>query len=411
MKIALVEWWPRICGSVNWGYHFYAGGRSVRGCDIDLITFSKSGKVLKSWHLQHPWWKVHRVSDAVDVLNSYNFIVLIDLVCFAPEVTARNDQPPWYAIVMNRVKTPWTAMYHGGSYPGKHDATIKTILSSRSFCQRLITTRIDQAIERLSPFGIDRSAIYHNPYLPFDETIVYRNDRSDHAPKNPRIKMTSRLMTNKGHFAMMYAFRRLMTSVDLHGYNAFGLPSIGWLLYELGRALGYRVLKEPVLRRDKQGLTHPRARKFYTGAFSFTRSRYRFNYLDAYDWDSIGRINLKGNVHLSLSNDAFGDTPEYVTLEAIAGGAVAIVANHSIIGVRYHGRGIETIPYTRGGARVKNNGEVMAKIVWDEDRFVKILNDLTSSTDLKEINDDQKRFVLPKHNARLVFKRVIENVT
>lgn len=408
MKIAIVEWWPRLCGSVNWGHHFYAGGKKSRLAYVDLVTFSNSGRPLAAWNLGNSDWKIHRLSDAVDVLDSYDFVVFVDLVCFAPQLTTKDGSAAPYTNIVLRMKTPWTAMYHGGIYPAKHDETIATMLSANSFSGRLITTRLDQAIERLTPFGMNKDKFYHNPYLPFEPSLLNLGDLNYTVGK-PKIAMTARINPNKGQFAMMELLQSLKTSIECYGYVAYGMPSCAWSLYELAIQLGYKVIKEPVPKGGKI-TDNPNVPKFHTGPYAVQCGVKRFNYHGEF----TKYPNIAGHIHVSLTNESFGDTPEYVTLEAIAAGAAATVSAHHVSSkaLKYKKPGIIALPYSNGSPRIKKEGGVnISKMKWDRAAMVKELNHLATEVDLKKLNEQQQANILGKHDARNYFNAVMNAVS
>lgn len=338
MKIAMCEWYPRLCGSTEYGVHF----ANVKG--VDLLTFSKSGRPLKA----HAWpgtWRTVKLADAVRVLNEYDLVFAIDIVCFAPQLAGRKMITPYYVDLLEKIDVPWTAMYHGGLYSSKYDPILERLLASKTFTGTLVTTRLAQAQERLGKFGIPIRYVNH-PFLPFD--------REAFAARVPRPKkrareflMTSRIAVNKGQNAALALTPKLRGNVNLWGYNAFGLPSIGWRLWELGQALGYRTVREAELRDDARQLTHPRAKRFYTGRFEFAAGRRRVRYHDEYP--TVADIDWSPWVHLALTSTDFGGSLEYCTLNGIAAGCVAAVPEHAVAYTRraYDGYALPTFPYTR----------------------------------------------------------------
>ena len=409
MKIAVVEWWPRICGAVSWALHLSHARR--RGTTLDRVTFSASGRALAAWDRANRW-QVHRIRDAVEVLNTYDLVILSDVVCCAPATTKN----PYYIEILNRLATPWTAMVHDGAYRSKHDDTLRAVLASPSFTGTLITTRLPDARRRLdhlaSPHRQIRWVSY--PYLPY--SLTFQPPPTVRIPPRNRdhrtFLMTSRIAVNKGQNIAMWLAPKLRARLLMYGYNAFGLPSIGWRLWELANALGYRVIRPPALRRDATRLTHPRAARFYTGAFAVAHAGARIEYRDGFD--ELADIDWgAGAYHLSLSNTSVRGTLEYVTLEAISAGAIAVVPEHAIELARYPSGTFPTIPYTRGVAWSRDDGT--ARIDIDSAEAEAMCARLTTLMDLHHgavaaLAAAQQRELRTKHDPNIVFSKLFDAV-
>lgn len=415
MKVAIVEWFPRICGATDWGLHLSAA--RLKGVEVQLVTFSKSGKVLKDWN-RPELYRVEKIRDAVETLNAYDLVVVTDVVCFAPQLVKRGREVPYYVDVLNRLKTPWTSMYHGGTYPSKYDETLKAVLGSPSFLGTLMTTRLPEARARLD--SIYGARYVNHPFLPYSPTI--------RAPIDPPWKsrqreslMTARIAVNKGQNALFGLLPLLRGDVNLWGYNAFGLPSIGWRLWELGNALGYEVIEEAQLREDALKLTHPRARRFYTGRYEFraacgrggygARLRYHRSYvhLEEIDWSPL--------VHVSLANDDFKGTLEYVTLDAMNCGAMVVVPEHAIEYCRRaYGDAVTTVPYGRCNLWAKGAepkvGDYRGQIDGEPMYMAKKVNDLLAMGDraIKRRLAEQREALTRLHAPEKVLKKIIEMV-
>lgn len=407
LRVALVEWWPRPCGSVAWGSHLASAARG--GHDIDLLTFSKSGRWLGAWsNAPRAAYRVERVATAVDVLNTYDLVILVDLVCFAPEIVKRGVELPYYVDILNRIKKPFTAMYHGGLYPTKYDATMHAVLSAPMFCGKLITTRIDQARARFAALG--REVKWHvDRHLPYDQRWVVQHGQAPSRCRRKTILMTSRIAVNKGQNALLLALPKLTADVELWGYNSFGLPSIGWRLWELSQALGYEVVSPPALRRDKANLTHPQAVKFYTGSFAVRAGRATFRY-EADFPEGVHQIDWDARLHVALSSADFGETLEYVTLDAIAAGVPVAVPAHAIVGQPEHQKVIPTLAYTAcTGWSSRDGGRITGAADFDES-MIDRLNELTDRipTAASAAAAKQRRAVLVNHHPERVFGAIIK---
>lgn len=422
MRVALVEWYPRVCGSTEWGFHFARGAH--RNLVIDPVTFTKSGKLLKDFY-RPEFWTVHKQRDAVAVLNEYDLVVAIDLVCFAPKLSGRKftqqeEFAPYYVEVLEKLRTPWTAMYHGGLYGSKYDVILRRLLASKKFAGKVFTTRLPQARAKLEPLASNRGIGYVNhPFLPFasDEMLAPSFGPKAKKSRDHSFLITSRIAVNKGQNVALGLLDRLEGNVHVWGYNAFGLPSIGWRLWELGNALGYRVARPVELRRDCRDLTHPRAARFYTGRFAFARGRVRYDYHDGYDRHDD--VDWSPWLHLSLTSTDFEGSLEYVTLNAIAAGCVAVVPEHSLSCTRgRYGDAVVTVPFERctwwaatedkEGTPPRDVGR-KGKFIGDEVKVVEVLNAWRNASDstLQHQLVAQRRKLIELHDPVKVVRKLI----
>lgn len=408
MKIAIVEWYPRICGATDWGHHL-AGAR-IKGWDIERVTFSRSGKPLKDWNRASDF-TVHKIRDAVAVLNKYDLIIPTDVVCFAPKLAWDEDgPPPYYVEVMQKLKKPWTTMYHGAPYAKRHDRVIHEILKTKSFTGRLITLRLPDAERKVAPLGPKRLEFFAHPFLPYDLA------RADDVPKTPASKrraavmMTARIAVNKGMNAVTALMPELHGPVELWGYNSFGLPSIGWRLWELAVGLGYKG-KVPALRDDVKHLTHPRAHRFYTGSFTMKSKGNSVRYFRQYR--SLAEVDWTPWLHLSLANIEFRGILEYATLDAMAVGSVAVVPEHAIAFAKRAWDSLVTVPYERCNFWTNQKGEVRGGIEGDTDKIISTLNHWLDAPHSKcQARAKLQRAVLEnKHDPSTILKLMVKELT
>lgn len=371
MKLAVVEWWPRICGATDWGIHLSAGAEGA-GVEVERLTFSKSGRRLKVWGAASEPWAVYPARDAVEVLRGFDGVVLTDVVTRNPDWTKKGAGLPYYVDVLETADVPWTTMLHDGAYEAKLQPTIDAMLASRAFAGTLITTR-EREIRARFPDLAARLAVH--PFLPYDVA------RAGRAPKRRRnaVLMTARLTSNKGQDIALRLFRELRGDLEIAGWNSFGLPSYAWLLWELGQALGYEEVEPPILRADKADLTHPNAPRFYTGAWRFGLRGRRAVYLDAYA--APGAVDWSPKIHVSLANDTLRGTLEYATLDAIFSGCLAAVPEHA---VEYcdgaYGSAIIQLPFRRGSVARRKDGTVREKVEGDLAAVAMILNNALAAS-------------------------------
>ena len=405
MKIAVVEWWPRVNGATDYGSHLM-GGAAKHGVEMTKVTFSKSGKVLKPWERADEY-QVHRLRDAPDVLNEFDHIILTDLVCFAPQIHKKGVEIPYFVETMRQTSTPWSTIFHGNDYPKKYDPTIAEMLALPNF-SGVVAVRPTKGREQLGRFG-HRLRYVENTRLPYDPARA----AGVRIPKRRRrsVMMTGRLMSNKGQDTALDIFSELHGHLDIWGYNAFGLPSIGWRLWELGNALGYEVMRtytpdgRPALRRGSETLKHPNAHRFYTGRFQFRRGRRFATYHDGYS--QLSEVNWAPWIHISLANDSYYGI-EYSTLDAVfVEGCVIAVPSHALERTPYET--IISLPFERGSASSRADGTVRRTFSGDRGRLISTLNRCLQAheIDLGSVQRDQRAEIGELHDPAINLGQIL----
>jgi len=409
VKIAIVEWWPRLCGAVNWAIHL-SGAETHH--QVDLLTFSKSGKKLKPWDKVVANWQVHKIQDAVAVLNTYDLIILSDIVCRAPETRSKVEgELPWYYHVMSKVTTPWTTMIHDGSYAGKESALMRAMLATRSFNRHLITTRFPEAKARIDKLYNDgKNEMYEppvtwlvDPYLPYNRKKAVGKVPPLEERTNEIIHI-GRSSTNKGQDVLLDLFRDLNSNVHSWGYSAYGKPSHAWLLWELAtQHLGLVEHRFPV--RSKIG-KHPQMHKFYTRDWAVFRDGFVYDFHGGYlDFDDIDWSPM---INVALTNDGWKGTLEYATLDAIAHGCVAVVPEQQIEYAEYIT--LVTIPYRRCSYKVKPDTPLGGTRDWDREKIIEIINNLIAhpKEELQALAELQHAEVFSKHDPARILNLIVE---
>jgi hypothetical protein len=412
MKIAFVEWYPRICGVTEVTKHWVTGAAAL-GYQGDLVTFSKTGRPRGDWH-DAAAWRCHRIADLPEVLNAYDLVVLSDLICQAPQVcggrSKKNWVEPYFVEALRHVATPWTTMLHDGSYHAKHEATIEKMLALRNFAGTVITSRPTMVKERFAKY-LDKFKLVYYPYLPYD--FASRTPFTGRRTKD--FIMTSRIATTKGQNTALQLLPDLKGDVHVWGITAFGLPSLAWgMLWEFGVALGYQQQKFPVpaqrLLAKAKGPVHPNAHKFYTGAFEFRANGRRYVYHD--DFPTQDDIDWAPWISLSLTNDSLQESLEVVTLDAVAKGAVAVVPDGQFKNSG-HGKTYEslfTLPYDGANWRVKDGKVVETRSDWNRPAVVEKLNWLLKQTNttLDGWQQQQRIELADRHAPKKVLKCLLE---
>ena len=85
MKIAFVEWYPRICGTGDGTVHLSAGAETL-GHTMERVTFTRSGKQLKAFGGKGNDWTTVKLADGAAYLDEFDLIIPSDIVCQHPSV-------------------------------------------------------------------------------------------------------------------------------------------------------------------------------------------------------------------------------------------------------------------------------------------------------------------------------------
>lgn len=399
-RIAVLDWFPRICGAVD-----YAGHLKPAHDGIELVTASKSGQPLKN-HASSFEWRTLKASDAAAILNSeYDAVLMTDVACLSPHLDPEDDSKNWNLRVLKDLRIPTTAFFHGGmDVKKKYDVAINALFSAPGFTGSIVTARDWQSQERLAAWkGLKQ---VYNPYYPYNPS---RSRGASADVRRREVMMTARLASNKGQNAAMAVLNHLDHDVQIWGENPYGLPSIGWRLWELSQALGYIGEQPPVLRRDAQKLTHPNAKKFYTGEFSVAApdSGARLFYRDGYV--HLTDIDWSPWVHLTAYAPQFGGLLEFSILDAIHCGAIVVVPDVTLERVEY-----ETIPtYSFTGTTLWSDEKEPPSVKGqDFDRLgmAATLNEILAKPDdeLADMAAAQRVEIGSKHAPDRAFESVLE---
>lgn len=425
MKIAVVEWWPRLCGAVTWAAHL-AGARTEH--QVDLLTFSKSGAMLTPWRKVPGPWQVRPLDECASILNGYDLIILSDIVCRAPEIDhAQAGRPSYRDLIMQQLRkltVPWTTHIHDGSYGGKETVHMVEMLSLPTFCGTLLTTREREARQRLEEYHC-RSEVppgarvlsrqgdlavlaltpypakwVVHPYLPYDLRMA-TGERVAPGEREHSVMLMGRYSTNKGQDALLDLFSTPL-AFDVHtvGYNAYGKPSHAWLMWEL--ATQHLGLTEHLFPIKSKPSNNPVMHKFYTGRWAVrNRLQHVFWYHGAFG--DFNEVDFRPWVSLNLTNDGWKGTLEYATLDAIAHGLVAVVPHHQVEYADY--RSMITVPYRRCSYKVLKDGRLrQATMDWDRATIERTLSALVHSPSaaLETIAEEQHHELATKHDAGAV---------
>ena len=325
MKIAIYEPEPRICGPLTYAYHVKAGLIAL-GHEVDVVSFTKSGKARVSWGTPKPgarWWlkpldRVDKNVNAINVLKEYDMIILPEIRNPSHDKEAIKEETiPLYVKALVEAGVPWTTALHGTNYGEKETVFTEQLLSSPTRGKSLVTAS-HSSVESCEMFKNMDWMFAHLPYVP---TFSIDAD----IPRDPRtVGGMGRFIYNKGQHivAMSGAFMPEDVTVEVWGACSIGMSaSPTFITYE-----------ELVRKGPWDGQR-------------FGPDGTDGNVIQPYNWEArlAGHAMVKylGNydkplevasrfvAHAGLTSGNFSrGLVEFSTLEAMDGGALPIVPKH-----------------------------------------------------------------------------------
>jgi hypothetical protein len=408
MRIAFVEWFPRICGTGDGTVHLSAAAEAL-GHTMERVTFSKSGKDLAAFGGKGPDWKTVKLKDGPAYLDEFDLIIPSDIVCQHPNVDGqaiKHGGMPYYIDLMYQTSTPFALLIWGGYYHSKHNPFMQELLHHPNFTGAAWSPRVPDAAPRMKELEHPDNPIrwVDIPYHPYD---VGKYERYI-GPRKSEILMTSRVTSPKGQDVALGIFEQLRCNINIWGTSAYGMPSPAWRLWELGVALGLREKKFPVIAKRSKN-RHPMAHKFYTGKFIFQHptSRHVYRYHDHYD--SLDEIDWKPWVGLSLTNDVLHGSLEYACLDIIAKGSVLLPPAHMMEFCEYDS--IVGLPFNNASFNENGKGGVReGRNKWDRDTCVEMIQHAVGKSDIaqKRLANRQYKELIAKHDPALILKPLIK---
>lgn len=307
-------------------------GFQVLGHDVDIVTFTKSGKRRITWgddgmRLGMSWWRsepdvVAKTRDAADVLNSYDFILLTEPkhMTLDREATKAGDGTlPYYVEALRKVTKPWTAVLCGPLFQEDRAPFIPELLESPGL-KTFVASGPDCAIT--SPFlNPETVPIVSYPYQP--QLAV-----TDPVPFRPIVGMTGRIVPNKGPAFLAHAITddrwTVPLNVELHGSASIGTgPNFTFLIWEHLLEHGWageRIVPEKYRRIGPDVL---RPWPFISENPAQTKS---VEYLGGFN-DAVATAQRMG-IYVGLTDSRYSSGVEFALLEAIDAGCYPILLEH-----------------------------------------------------------------------------------
>lgn len=302
MRVAVVSLWPKQDGVTEFCRQLcYPGGP-------ELLTFTRSGRPHAGWPAA-PQRRVHRLTAMINVLNSYDLVILSDPASLAPAMQ-EGDGRPAYLRALRALTVPVTAMVHDGALVKKLHPFVAELASSPSFAGVFLATR-REAGDLIQAATGRTIRMATRPYLPYRCPPITATPEYDLT----RVMMTGRLAPNKGQDRLLAAFAAgLERHIEIWGADPF--RRFGQYSTELHAAA---TNKEPVVCVGAPGRRG--------GPFSLLNDAtgFRVDYRGPYT--GLDSIWWTPAVHLSLTSPALRGTLEYSTLEALAYGRI-VAAPH-----------------------------------------------------------------------------------
>jgi len=236
VKIAIYEPEPRICGPLTYAYHVKAGLIAL-GHEVDVVSFTKSGKARVSWGTPKPgarWWlkpidRVDKNSNAISVLQEYDMVILPEIRNPSHDKEALKEETvPLYVDALVKAGVPWTTALHGTNYGEKETVFTEQLLASPTRGKTLVTASWS-SVESSPLFKDIDWAFAHLPYVP-------TFDVDADIPRDPRtVGGMGRFIWNKGQHivAMAGAFLPEDVTVEIWGACSIGMSaSPTFVVYE-----------------------------------------------------------------------------------------------------------------------------------------------------------------------------------
>lgn len=330
LKIGILEPEPRVCGPTNWAFNLKYGAQQL-GHDVDVISFTKSGKSRSSWGTTNPtkggrWWSaapdvVVRTEQLRETLDAYDAIILPEIKVPLHDKTAKKDGvSPDYVRALVETKTPWSTALHGSMYPDKDTPFVPELLSSPSRGEWLVAMAQDSIASSRHFTGVDW-VLGPMPYIP-----KYEIDAP--VPTTGVVGTSGRFIFNKGQpiVALSSIYLDPSLTVEVWGACPVGQgPSPTYLIYEVlrdkynARVKRYATNSSPDWPDGDIVSPFPWDARPEGGALV----RYLGNYVDS------AAIAARFEVHVNLTSWTFArGLVEYSSLEAMDAGALGITPRH-----------------------------------------------------------------------------------
>ena len=338
MKIAVVEWMPRLCGVVSWVKHITAP--NDRDVELVPVSCTKSGAPMKAWASTNiNWLTLGRYTFGAELRDhGFDAVIYSDVVCKSPLMWDRDDFPLWLDM-MKQVDLPWTMMMHDAFFSPKQMLALEETLAVPGFTGKIVTTR-HEACSKFMAENYPKTPVQWvvNPFLPY----AWSPPKPVNTDPQRGFNFLGRLSPTKGIYALVNIFPELLGDLTLWGFNSYGFPSNGWRMFEQAMDMGYEDLEHPVVNCNR---THPNAKKFYTGRYAVrwkpTGKVLRY----AGEYPNLESVDWSPKIGISLTSEMYRGTLEYSTLDQLDNGLVCCVAEHQIAHVANAYPSMVTLPY------------------------------------------------------------------
>lgn len=424
-RVAVVEPFFRTSGVTTYAHHLAEGFR-LAGCDVDLVTFTLSGKARSgdtssrqaNGKVKSGWqWSpykgdyVRKWSEAKATFDDYDFVFLNEPRCAPLDKRAMRrlgkgdikvgrqkvadfdlEYPdvPEYIRALSESETPWGTCMHDPGY-GQKLAPFLPQLFELAEPSVIMTHRpgsFESAGWAIADSGIHRTNIVQTLHLPY----------ASHAVRNTAGKtlgMTGRYINNKGQPTLLglaaYGGRPLGWDIAVGGASPLGAgPNHTFLTFE---ALTGRFGLEG--KREGNGNVttgDPWTVRGITG-----ETRYDGPYDDAVEYSAKSHA-----VHVNATEVGFSGAGslEYADLEAVDAGCLLVLPSHRNVDGAYSARSYELEKclnaelYPLGPEReatLKNLSDACAEAAEDwEDASTRTYFRETNLETLRDLSDPRK---------------------
>jgi len=319
-----------VGGFATWTLHVRDGFRAL-GHEADVVTCTRSGKPRASWSSHkitnfkwraEPYEVVTKYTNAVDTLNGYDGIILVDPCVYRQDrealrgLSALVPDVPDYVTILERVSRPVTVAIHCSRYERAKLPFLDRLLSVPTFNGKVVTHSRD-TFEEHQELWPDLTMAHALP-LPYRARHAVDGEIS--STDGNVVGITGRYSSIKGHHVLAHAWAAgYLPSADAvvlyGGGDTFRGPSASRITYE-------RLLSSYPDLVGKIADGSPSFSLPWTITNGHSGLGYVGNYYDGY------AAAESMDVHLNLTTRVASGALEYAQLEAIDAGAAQLSLAH-----------------------------------------------------------------------------------
>lgn len=349
MRIAVFEPFPRMCGVTKWTFEVVHGFRSL-GHHADVVSASKSGRVRvtqkkrrfdgslgSGWH----WWPEApdvqaKWTDAVDVLNGYDLIVLNEPKNATCDREAKRSKAevPEYVTTLRNLVTPWTTILHAPQYAESAAPFLGQAMDSPAYSGFAIEHQPGSYDSGAWAFGGHIKKLQPWPWLPYRRRFGTSGETGAGVQRGWVIGLGGRFVTNKGHHMFAYLADRFPKyyRARIFGSESGGVgPASSYEVYEaLSRHHGWSGQRTGESPPDELGNHGDKLHcwPWWLSKVDEHGDTHVLEYVGGYDNPLVRWAGCAIAVNMTSKKFAVG--LEYTSLEAMDAGCAIVLPAYSL---------------------------------------------------------------------------------